>query len=992
MLLGIRKIKNTIKKRIAISLVFALTIGNLGHAGFFGAQVEAEAATKTICMTEVYNEGNYGVGVSAGDVVTIASKEELVMFRKYVEAGNPTQSITFCQAADIVMSNYTFEYNPKNERVGFYLDGEFLGAVERNGGAYTDYVSEEKTSLEALAIETENQSSWEPIGNEEEIYFKGVYNGNGHAIEGLWCVTTSYTSAGLFDYICGDICNLTIKDSMFIGAEKTGAIAGCMIDYEGGSSRTITNCSVDGIVVGGSQCGGLIGEVQEPAADTKGRIINSSVQGIISGNTGDVGGCVGKITQGEISYCEFLGEESKVFGTGNVGGIVGSGGSDINNCRNYGKLIRGISTASQNKWFGGIVGNQDVDTDILQCENYGEFCYYGGGIVGLTKNGGRILRCVNYGSPNEEITQESYEEYTDDYTGEFGGIVWETQCYYEGAWILDCENRGSSISKTKEAGGIVHKGAYGTKVLNCINRGKLWAENTRYSTGGIIGKDGGTSREDFLIQNCVTIEAYKVNDNESYQGAICGHSDVGSIKNCYYPQGDMGCAGTSSDVDIEDCYAVTQSQLRGTEQTLRISEEEGSYGNTTSVVEALNNAVADLNETYAQTEWDGKFSLQEWDLDEEGFPCLSNLGVDDKKTENPPFITVPEVTIPPVTTSPAISSPTVVPTLQVPSAAPSQIPSETPSETILPTATVSVTYSAMPTLPTDTSPSTKEPAKTNIPSETSPTKTNIPLETSPANSQLPEETEPTKTNAPVQTILPIPDGTEENVPTTTPSEKISLPTNPPSVTESPVTSPQVNDRDESAKYQNKVSGLQIQMKGTRQVKLSWKPVKNSSWYEIYRSTQRNLGYKRIKIVVEKNTWTDKTVKKGRKYFYKIRAGIGMGENFTYGAFSFVKRIKLPWCMTPKVTYTKGVAPNNEKCLFISLKQYEGTHVEIYVRKKGEKYQPLLLRDNRIKSYQGVFCLTYSKGGQSLFCKVRTYSYQGKKKRYSRFTKTKKVRL
>lgn len=53
------------------------------------------------------------------------------------------------------------------------------------------------------------------------------------------------------------------------------------------------------------------------------------------------------------------------------------------------------------------------------------------------------------------------------------------------------------------------------------------------------------------------------------------------------------------------------------------------------------------------------------------------------------------------------------------------------------------------------------------------------------------------------------------------------------------------------------------------VKITWKKVKGAYKYEVYRSNKKKGKYKKIKTVKSKK-YTDKTAKKGKKYYYKIK--------------------------------------------------------------------------------------------------------------------------
>ena len=64
-------------------------------------------------------------------------------------------------------------------------------------------------------------------------------------------------------------------------------------------------------------------------------------------------------------------------------------------------------------------------------------------------------------------------------------------------------------------------------------------------------------------------------------------------------------------------------------------------------------------------------------------------------------------------------------------------------------------------------------------------------------------------------------------------------------------------------------------------------------YKIYRATSKNGKYKVVKKLTKNSTlsWTDKTVKTGKKYYYKIRAySINQGQE-KHSSYSPRKGIK-----------------------------------------------------------------------------------------------------
>ena len=60
-------------------------------------------------------------------------------------------------------------------------------------------------------------------------------------------------------------------------------------------------------------------------------------------------------------------------------------------------------------------------------------------------------------------------------------------------------------------------------------------------------------------------------------------------------------------------------------------------------------------------------------------------------------------------------------------------------------------------------------------------------------------------------------------------------------------------------------------------------------YQIYRSTKKGSGYKKI-ATTTKAKYVDKKVKKGKRYYYKVRS-VRTGHGTVYSAFSAIKRSK-----------------------------------------------------------------------------------------------------
>ena len=97
---------------------------------------------------------------------------------------------------------------------------------------------------------------------------------------------------------------------------------------------------------------------------------------------------------------------------------------------------------------------------------------------------------------------------------------------------------------------------------------------------------------------------------------------------------------------------------------------------------------------------------------------------------------------------------------------------------------------------------------------------------------------------------------------------------------------------------NPTTGPSIAGKTASTVSLKWNKTeiannvsnKIVSGYYIYRSTKKTSGFKKA-YSGSKLIYTKKSLKKGKKYFIKVRAYTSVGSKKHYGAYSSVKSIK-----------------------------------------------------------------------------------------------------
>lgn len=82
--------------------------------------------------------------------------------------------------------------------------------------------------------------------------------------------------------------------------------------------------------------------------------------------------------------------------------------------------------------------------------------------------------------------------------------------------------------------------------------------------------------------------------------------------------------------------------------------------------------------------------------------------------------------------------------------------------------------------------------------------------------------------------------------------------------------------------------------GAQKATVSWKTVNGASGYTIYRSLKKNKGYKAVKTVKgpKKKSWNVGKLKKGKKYYFKVRAYRTVRGKKVYGAYSVAASYKV----------------------------------------------------------------------------------------------------
>ena len=257
-------------------------------------------------------------------------------------------------------------------------------------------------------------------------------------------------------------------------------------------------------------------------------------------------------------------EESRVFGSRDVGAVAGWSCGTICGCTNGGSI-------SGSEIVGGICGimssSSKGDAAMTDCVNLGTVSAENGnagGIIGYLEANGRtaaLERCVNTGTVSSKSGNS------------IGGIVGCGQAVADGSLLVrECSSSGS-VSGSQDVGGIVGfllaTGANGT-VERCAGTGAVAAASD--VAGGVVGCGKGDQGGTVLVRDCCgagrTTGARYVGGiagilHTTGQGSECRTSACWFSGTVSGTQSVSGTAATAwaetagGDVTVENCFCQT---------------------------------------------------------------------------------------------------------------------------------------------------------------------------------------------------------------------------------------------------------------------------------------------------------------------------------------------------------------------------------------------------------------------------------------------------
>lgn len=176
------------------------------------------------------------------------------------------------------------------------------------------------------------------------------------------------------------------------------------------------------------------------------------------------------------------------------------------------------------------------------------------------------------------------------------------------------------------------------------------------------------------------------------------------------------------------------------------------------------------------------------------------------------------------------------------------------------------------------------------------------------------------------------------------------------------------------------SGLKAESKEYNKTRLTWNKVAGADGYKVYRSVSKKGKYKKIKTT-KAAAYTDKKVKTGKTYYYKVRAFASIDGKTAHSAYTAMKKVSvIP--AAPKSVKAKATGNRGAKCYWKKVQGASG--YEVY-RSKGDTkhFKKIRTAGKASRSYKSQNLSKKTK----YYYKVRAYRKAAGKKIYGKYSKT-----
>ena len=1011
------------KRLHAVTLAGSLLL--LSVLSYPPARVHAKS---TYTMQQVIDDN---ISLKNEDTVLISDKEDLELLDQYLESGAPvSKNTTFYQTCDIALSDYTFSTVQDNDKSLIKIYHSSTGECE----AVFDASSNKFYTDDSCQTESDfsfQGAPWNPIGSAAHP-FMGHYEGNQHAISGLWnnAVISSVTKAsvGMFDHTeHATISNLNLS----------GALINVRYTNDAGQNATETTSN---------NCTNNLGVMTTVAEETTFECCNVSnitmnikniptcgiYAGMFAGSTSGTNDgrafdtCTTADTMINIASRNYSGSPLTLPANmiGMFTGYYQHNSSldqydTFTNC-NSGGLIRDTTRTSL---MGGICGKTTENVLFLQCVNNTIIrnANIAGGILGF---------CASSNTDPESTLTNDTQLYScrnnAELTGAHIGGILGMSGYASNSWsaVIDkCTNTGN-LNAYQNAGGILMESHGHTYIANCSNSGAIFqiADSSQDAHPGISCSNNNTHEQvcGLKISAIGGLAGWIITDYDNAPSS--------TVANTIYNSYNTGSLTTLSSADagglighclnqftMENCYnsgSVSHDKENGststdiefpssnTSQTTRPIFTGGLIGHNSSSSSAnvrycYNAADIDaLSNTWQYNYFTGDPDPSQIPLDtskcyqishqqltaSSGAADIAPIDADDDLYSNHASLT--DCLNSWVENENKESRAGYTPIHNIMTA---DFCGWTSDDTNAPSLVVNKTplprHTHIPASPVPPATATTDP--TLIPSEVPAP----PATTTPEISTTP--------NVPVSVTPKV--STTPNVFVSSTPEVSATPVTPATSTPAaivPVSNP--NDAPISR-------SLTLRAGASRNggILLSWSCDPDQESFVIYRRlknkpdfslvTALNTGTKGFTQKLSGNTqakytFTDKKAKPNKTYYYKILAYTKNGTVTSSTSVKAVSRLRAPTI----TVHQKKTAPGVQ-FLQIRLSKYQGRYAGIYIRKNNGKYVYIRMKNNKISPRRKTFNFRHSMRNVTLSVRVKTYQTK-KRKKGSFYSKVKKVRI
>ena len=411
----------------------------------------------------------------------------------------------------------------------------------------THFRQECNLAMRDVCLASDRKYGWLSIGAQPENPFRGVYDGGGYKVMGLFAKRPNSPGVGLFGFVeNAELKNIEIVNPDIEGNFAVGSLVGGTTSP--GDDRAITTLhgckTIGGSVIasdGSAGIGGLVGIVNRYGVLVADSCFNRGTA--VAGDYG-VGGIVGAGGIYSMTYVQNCKNSGDVTGqyTG-AGGMVGSVDSlMVMACENSGFIVGGIKAGTGNLdkggyGTGGIAGGTGV-SQIYTSLNTGDVigAVGVGGIIGSTRIGNDEAEYADeHGNPTLFLNSTLVKSCgnTGNIAGltAVGGISGESQF---GGYALYNTGIVRATDTEAKVAGIVGNSSIAV-IHNAINQGTVNATNAD-AAGGIAGLS--TWGAFFACQNYGSIDV-----NSKYAGGICGWAGNYTVANMCMNMGSVSNSG-----------------------------------------------------------------------------------------------------------------------------------------------------------------------------------------------------------------------------------------------------------------------------------------------------------------------------------------------------------------------------------------------------------------------------------------------------------------